>query len=216
MKGRVIALSFAVFLLACSVSAKSQFKVVVVANSLDWEAGKEFYGFLGNKGMDVVRVNASDFADYSAEKFVVILGGQNAPEGVGDIVKGVLTEAEQSSLLASESSAKMFVKTNVWATDQVVRVFAGYGREETAGAWKAHKEDVAEELIVDSESSSGKVSCESFCMDIGYASGECRINPGECRNKGDREVYKKRGDVYCRYRTGHRDTCCCVVGNELG
>ena len=199
-------------LLSYPVSAESGYRVVVLANSIDRELGQEFYGFLVSRGLDVVPVSAAEFGTYMTETFVIILGGQNAPDGVGDIVKGVLTEREQASIVESRSSRKMFLKTNIWVRGQVVRVFAGYGKNETYLAWKAGKDEVADNLTQESGSSSGRLTCDVFCVNIGYADGVCRLNPGECRNQGAREVYKKRGDDYCRYRTGHKDTCCCVVG----
>lgn len=208
----VLAAFVVAVLLSYPASAKSGISVVVLANSIDGELGREFYGFLGTKGLDVVQVSADDFGAYMTEKFVIILGGQNAPDGVGDIVKSVLTEGEQASIVESRSSRKMFVKTNLWVRGQVVRVFAGYGKNETAAAWKAGKDEVASNLTEGSGSSSGRLTCDVFCVKIGYADGVCRLNPGECRNQGAREVYKKRGDDYCRYRTGHKDTCCCVLG----
>ncbi len=89
-KTRVIVVTL-LLLLGVGLVAGAKPRVVVLANSVDYELGSEFFRFLGNKGIDVVHVSATDFEQYKQEKFVVILGGHEAYEGVGDIVKGILT-----------------------------------------------------------------------------------------------------------------------------
>ena len=120
----------------------SKNKIVLLANSIDYSLAADFHGFLRNNGIEVIYTTVSDFSQYENEKFIVILGGQNAPEGVGDIVKTVLTEDEQASLLASTTSRKMFVKTNVWSHGQVVMILAGYEKEQTQLAHIENKEKI--------------------------------------------------------------------------
>jgi len=57
---------------------------------------------------------------------------------------------------------------------------------------------------------SGRVDCSTYCRKIGYMSGTCRINPGECRTRGVKEVYKVKGNKYCP-KNRPEDSCCCRI-----
>lgn len=110
-------------------------RIVVLANSIDYNLASEFFGFLKNNGIEVINTNAQDFDRYKTERFVVILGGPDAYEGVGSIVQspGLLTSDEQN-YLRTKGNRKMFVKTNVWAQGQKVYVIAGSDRIQTQNA----------------------------------------------------------------------------------
>lgn len=116
-------------------------KIVLLANSIDYALASEFFGFLKDKGIEVTQANADNFEQYKNEKFIVILGGSDAYEGVGDVVKQVLTKEEQD-WLREKGNRKMFVKANVWTQGQVVMVIAGNDRLETQKANSENKENV--------------------------------------------------------------------------
>jgi len=122
--------------------APSKPKIVVLANSIDYANAQDFFGFLGNRGIEVVHSTASEFESYKSEKFVVILGGPDAPEGVGDIVSEVLGESEEEAIRES-GSRKMYSKTNVWGQGQRVFVIAGSGRDQTKMAHEDNRDSVA-------------------------------------------------------------------------
>jgi plastocyanin len=94
--------------------------------------------------MEVMRVTAEDFKANREEKFIVILGGPDAYDGVGEIVQKVLSD-EEAKQIREKGNRKMYVKTNVWRKGQVVHVIAGSDRNETK---KAH-EDNREKLDKD-------------------------------------------------------------------
>jgi len=199
--------------LAAYAAGQADGRIVVVSNSIDGALAQELYGYLKDTGMDVIPANGTTFQSYSAEKYIVVLGGHHAPEGVGDIVDSLLTEKEKNLLLKSNNSSFLFVKTNVWAKKQVVLVFAGYEKEQTRIAWQENSERLPVGAVVASTTTlSPADSCGGFCTDSGFAGGVCRLSPAECRTKGKNEVYEYKGDQFCRYRTGHEDTCCCFVG----
>jgi hypothetical protein len=117
-------------------------RIVLLANSIDLNLSSGFFGFLRNQGIDIVYVNASNFSDYKTEKFIVILGGPDAPEGVGEVVREVLNESEQAEL-RTPGAKKMYVKANVWRSyNQVVMVIAGSGRDQTREASEDNKQTV--------------------------------------------------------------------------
>ncbi len=124
-------------------------KIVLLANSIDYELATEFLGFLGNKGMETVHANASDFEQYKEEKFIVILGGPDAYEGVGEIVQEVLSEAEQNAI-REKGARKKYVKTNIWTQGQRVMVIAGSDRNET----KNTEDENQDSVVSEAESSS--------------------------------------------------------------
>jgi Tol biopolymer transport system component len=116
--------------------------IVVLANSIDYGLASDFFGFLGNKGIEVVHATVDDFEQHQDEKFVVILGGPDAYDGVGEIVQGVLSGDEQS-FLREKGNRKMYVKTNVWGTGQRVMVIAGSDREQTKTAHQENRAQVS-------------------------------------------------------------------------
>jgi hypothetical protein len=111
-------------------------KIVVLANSIDYENAPDFIEFLRNSGLQVISVIASDFESCKEMESIVILGGPDAPEGVGEIVQEALNYCDEKAI-RKPGSRKMYIKSNVWAPRQKVVVIAGSNREETK---KAHQE----------------------------------------------------------------------------
>ncbi len=108
--------------------------VVLLTNSIDRELNSDFIGFLEAE-RTVKVVDASEFVNYKNSKYIAILGGPMAPEGVGDIVESILKEQEKNEL----TTGKMFVKLNLWQEDQTVVLFAGPDRESTRTACQDNK-----------------------------------------------------------------------------
>jgi Tol biopolymer transport system component len=129
-----------------SIVSPKQPKIVVLANSIDYGLASDFFGFLGNKGIEVVHTTADDFELYKDEKFIVILGGPDAYDGVGEIVQDVLSSNEQS-FLREKGNRKMYVKTNVWGTGQKVMVIAGSDREQTKEAHQENRAQVSSNAV---------------------------------------------------------------------
>jgi hypothetical protein len=124
-------------------------KVVVLANSIDYGLASDFFGFLENRGMEVIRATADDFDQYKTQKFIVILGGPDAPEGVGDIVRdsGVL-DIDDVDYIREKGHKQKFVGHNPWGklAGQVVWIIAGSDRDQTVEAHKAHRNSVTQDV----------------------------------------------------------------------
>lgn len=120
-------------------------KITVLANSVDYNLASGFFGFLENNGIEVTRTIGSEFNRYKDSKFIVILGGPDAYNGVGDIVSGVITDREAENI-REEGSGKMIVKTNVWRKGQVVMILAGSNREMTQEACEENKGSVTSKV----------------------------------------------------------------------
>jgi hypothetical protein len=117
-------------------------QVIVLANDIDYNLSSSFFGFLRNRGISLTRVTAAEFSKYKNSRFIIILGGPDAYEGVGDIVKEILDDAEEA-FLRVPGNRKMYTRTNVWSTGQVVRVIAGSGRDQTKAEADENKADVS-------------------------------------------------------------------------
>lgn len=114
-------------------------QVVVVANSIDYGLAMDFLEYLRGEGISVIL--SSSRSDLEDHDFIIILGGPEAYEGVGGIVKEVLNEAEQGELRVGGAS-NMYIKADVWRAGQIVMVLAGSDRHRTQKAWRENKQDV--------------------------------------------------------------------------
>lgn len=212
-KRRHLALTLAFcLLLAAYTAGQAGGRIVVIANSIDGALAQELYWLLDTAGVEVIPASGVTFQSHATERFIIVLGGHHAPEGVGQIADFLLTDEEKNLLLKSNNSSFLFVRTDVWAKKQVVLIFAGYEKEQTQLAWMQNKERLPVASAAASTSTLAPAgSCKSFCIEEGFAGGVCRLSPAECRKKGKNEVYEYKGDQFCRYRTGHDDTCCCAA-----
>jgi len=198
--------------LSMHAMASGGVSVVVLANSIDSVLASDFFDHLVVKSIDVLLVNASEFEVLSSEKYIIVLGGHNAPEGVGGIVSPLLSEGDKNLLLSSDSARTLFVREDVWTQDQVVWIIAGFEAEQTRLAAIEHDAEISVYLSSFIQTSTLPLNtCDSFCQGLGYGGGVCRLSPAKCRIEGDGEVYRSRGDRFCRYRMGHKDTCCCKI-----
>ncbi len=128
------------------LEATSKRKTVIFANSIDFANAVDFFDFLKNKGHEVITPSTTVLENYKKEKFIIILGGPDAPEGVGEVVRQVLSEDEQK-FLRQKGNRKMFVKTNVWTQGQVVFVIAGSDRTETKKAHEENRDEADKKII---------------------------------------------------------------------
>jgi hypothetical protein len=107
-------------------------RVLILANTIDHGNAKGLETYLRLKGVDVKWTNASEFKAQRTDELIVILGGQNSPEGVGEIVSSILTEEEANNIITSRLTGKTHRKLDVWASMQTVIIYAGYEAEQTA------------------------------------------------------------------------------------
>ncbi|GBE18577.1 hypothetical protein BMS3Abin16_01182 [archaeon BMS3Abin16] len=118
--------------------------IVVLANSIDFELNSELMVFLDNKGVTVLHATSETFDQYQDKKNIVILGGPDSPEGVGEIVKEVLMNSEQNQI-RKKGSSMIFSKTNVWVQSQSVTVIAGSDRKDTQNSANENKAKITTE-----------------------------------------------------------------------
>jgi rhodanese-related sulfurtransferase len=121
---------FIVLSIFCLLQAASA-EVTVLANSIDLGTAGNIAEALRASPEAVRTVSAAEFQSHKIDRIIFILGGQNSPEGVGEIVGAVLSEADKAYLLSSPDARRAFVYHDVWAKNQTVVVFAGNEKTQT-------------------------------------------------------------------------------------
>jgi len=114
-------------------------KAILLANDVDHTRASTLVDFLETNGFEVVRITAPELNQYKTEQLIIILGGADALDGVGNVVRTVLDEREQE---LTRLSMRYFVKTDVWTPGQRVFVFAGKDREQTMEAHKQYRDRI--------------------------------------------------------------------------
>ena len=106
--------------------------VVIVANPIDLNLSSDFVGYLEGKGAEVVKASLVDFDSYRDAQSIILLGGPDALEGIGNLTRQALT-AEEQAFLRREGNRAMFVHENPWhpGTGRAVAVLAGSDRYQT-------------------------------------------------------------------------------------
>jgi hypothetical protein len=119
---------------------------VVVANSIDSALAGDFLADLKENHIDGQVIKASDLTQElrMENRLIIILGGPDAPEGVGKIVREVLSDASLEDKYRGNGAMHMHVKRDVWTTRfpryQKVIIVGGSNR---LGTQKAEKENSA-------------------------------------------------------------------------
>ncbi len=150
-------------ILTTSTLASAAPRIVVLSNDIDFGMASEFFGFLGNRGIETIRATPAEFEEYKSERFIVILGGPDAYEGVGGIVQGILSTQEQNTI-RELGNRRMYVKTNPWGAlpGQRVTVLAGSDRNETKKAHEENRQKVASDAQAAGGTSGVQVSIQGF------------------------------------------------------
>jgi len=131
---------------------KPRVDILIVANSLDYPLATEMLSYLKSRGITYEVVNADEFdADKRANnRLILVLGGPDAPEGIGAVTREVLSDSEEASIRQSGSQS-MYVKYNVWTDrytyNQIVIVVAGSDRANTKAAEIKYSTDVEHTLV---------------------------------------------------------------------
>ena len=116
-----------------------QSRLIIVANDANYELAQPWINLLQGESVPFLRIKASEFEKYKKEKYFAILGGPNEIEGIGDIVKQVLTK-EEIDFVSQPGNSKMYLKNDVWQSGQRVIVFAGGTKEAAARARTSTRE----------------------------------------------------------------------------
>jgi len=138
--------AFALLALAFCASAQAlPPQATVLANSIDLSQSASYIDTLKALGFRVETISAGQLPEHQADPLLLVLGGQNSPEGVGRIVDGLMTREEKEATV--KPAAKTLVILNsVWAERQKVLIFAGYGKEQTRKMFSEAQGDIIKSL----------------------------------------------------------------------
>lgn len=109
--------------------------IVVVSNSIDYSP--ELIEYL-EQDFTVISITPDEFPEYQQYQYYVILGGPDAPEGTGEIVRDVLN-AREEDLLRRTEEYNLFIRIRDGKT---YLVLAGADREQTKLAVTDLKDDL--------------------------------------------------------------------------
>jgi hypothetical protein len=113
--------------------------IVVVSNSIDYSS--ELVQYL-EKSFDVIHISAEEFSQYQNYQFFVILGGPDAPEGIGEIIRNILPPEEQEYIRAPGTYSLL---THI-KDGKTFFVLAGSHREQTKRAVIILKEEITDQI----------------------------------------------------------------------
>jgi len=117
--------------------------VIVLYNSIDLKAASALLEYLKAAGVNAVPSNSAEFEKLKYNVRIVIVGGQNSPEGVGQAAASVLSQEQKEALLVP-SAGYVFEKAGVWAQGQKVVILAGNEASDTERASTEYREKVLE------------------------------------------------------------------------
>ncbi len=117
--------------------------VTLLANNIDLGLAGKLVSYLKADGIMVHIVNATDYKQYRSTNNVIILGGQNAYNGVGGIVSKMLNNTDRNTILQGMDYMKK--NSNFWAGGEIY-IFAGKNRYATQEAWEVDYQEVAKEI----------------------------------------------------------------------
>ncbi|VVB51853.1 Uncharacterised protein [uncultured archaeon] len=127
-------------LYASAQSAAPQ--VTVLGNSIDIPLSTDTLDTMRLQGVDATTISAQELRLHQNDPLILILGGQNSPEGVGEIVGGILNISEQEELVSSPYARTVQVYPNLWCINQTVVILAGYSKEQTHKAFADSAGDI--------------------------------------------------------------------------
>lgn len=117
-------------------------QVVLVCNSIDYElTGKELKDILEEKGYIVRRIYPDEFDVYRwFSPRIILLGGHQSPEGMGEIVATVITETEKKMI--EKTGPYLFAHDDRDFKHQSIIILAGKDREGTHDIALARIDDI--------------------------------------------------------------------------
>lgn len=108
-------------------------KATLLANSMDLALADDLIQTLEEAGVLVSVTGVGRFETLKYADYVIVLGGQNAPEGVGEVSAQLLTNDQKDELM-SEGSKHLYEFGDIWKKDQKVFVCAGHSANDTQRA----------------------------------------------------------------------------------
>jgi rhodanese-related sulfurtransferase len=120
--------------------------VTIVGNSIDLALSRGYIDNLKASGIDAIAITAADLPSHKGDANIIILGGQNAPDGIGLVVNELLTASEKKEVLSAQDAKIVVIIANAWAAKQKVTIYAGYEKEQTRKVFGDAQGDIMKSL----------------------------------------------------------------------
>jgi len=111
-------------------AAKEKGKLIVVTNEANYEKDKDVINFIATRGVTIERIAPSDFEKYKAEKYILVLGGPNEGDGLGDIAKQLLSP-DEVNFVSQMGNKGLYLKMDKYSSAQQIIVIAGCDADAT-------------------------------------------------------------------------------------
>jgi len=123
------------------LQAAGEKPVIILANKIDRYLNTEKLATLRDAGCSLIFVSAQEFASYNEKELILILGGPDAYDGVGEIIRAIISK-EDASFIRTEGNSKMIKMSNLWTEKQKVFIFSGSDRYNTKKVFDAMVNEV--------------------------------------------------------------------------
>ncbi len=111
-------------------TTKEKGKLIIVTNIVNYELDKDVINFIATRGVPIERVSPADFEKYKTEKYILVLGGPGESEGLGDIVRQLLS-ADEVNFVNQMGNKELYLKTDKFSPGQQIIVIAGCDADAT-------------------------------------------------------------------------------------
>lgn len=138
------------------VSLATEDDLTIVATNEAFQEAQGWVDFLRAKDIPLTHVTPQEFTKSSEAKYIVLMGGIDEPDGIGDILKKVLSKEEFQSI-PRDGKGKVFKKNiipknakgpEMWASAKNYIIFTGDDRSASAKARERSKDMWWEELSI--------------------------------------------------------------------
>jgi rhodanese-related sulfurtransferase len=120
--------------------------VTIVGNSIDLALSRGYIDNLEASGIGATAITAADLPSHKGDANIIILGGQNSPEGIGPVVNELLSASEKKEVLSAPDAKIVVIIANAWTAKQKVTVYAGYEKEQTRKVFADAQGDIMKSL----------------------------------------------------------------------
>ena len=109
-------------------------QITVVANSIDKPLFSLVENYLESNNFDIVYTTADKWEENKENSQILIIGGPDSPEGVGDIVQEFMTSNIEDKLREEKGNYGLYVYKNKYSDNQEIDIVAGFDRYDTRKA----------------------------------------------------------------------------------
>jgi len=159
--------------------AQDSKQITIVANSIDKPLFSLVEVYLESEGFQLVYISAEEFQTQKENSRILILGGPNSPEGIGEIVQDILSDSDQEHLREEKGNRGLYKFRDTYADEQQINIVAGFDRFDTRQAAQTEQRNIFSEEIKQSDKDNPiklRINIESVDASYHTARGSGTIN----------------------------------------